>query len=191
MKTMRSTSPTQEIKTYYGMKSIKISLLWTLLLGSVAFNLVNSFVLVDAQSAYVENETLFNQFKLTQEYRTKLEGIKQERQAVLDSLETKIRQEQIGLNEQSSADRIQVYQKLVLEYESLKERFNDQNSTLETQYEEAIWKQLNSYIRDFGEDKGYNMILGASGNGNVMYADNALNVTEELIVHVNNRYDGK
>jgi len=173
------------------MKNAKAPILWVMLIGLIAYNIVNAFVVVEKNYTYVENERLFSEFKLTQEYEVKLNKIKQQRQDVLDSLELVIRNQQAELKVEETESGIQEYRALLSEYNSMNERFNEQNGTLIAQYDDIIWKQLNSYVKSYGEEKGYNMILGVAGEGNIMYADEALNVTGDLIKYVNDKYNGE
>lgn len=70
-------------------------------------------------------------------------------------------------------------------------QFNQENQGLFDQYNEQIWKQLNQYIEDYGRDNGYDYLLGASGQGAIMYANEAQDLTKEIIFYVNNKYSGK
>jgi len=54
-----------------------------------------------------------------------------------------------------------------------------------------IWKRLNPYIAEYGKEKGYAYIYGANGTGNVLYADEGEDITDELIEYVNKRYHDK
>jgi len=172
------------------MKSFKAPTFWVMLIGLLSYAIVNSFVLVDQSYVYVQNDRVFHEFKLTVEYQSKLEKIRQQRALVLDSVETSIRQEQARLSKDSPAEELQAYQGKLMEYEALGKRFSEQNSSLSSQYDAIIWKQLDAYIKEYGKSKGYDIILGTNGTGNVMYADDALDATEELMEYINQKYDG-
>lgn len=73
-------------------------------------------------------------------------------------------------------------------------------------YQEAIQKQIqeedkkttqtvindiNDYVKEFGKRKGYKIIFGASGSGNIMYADESSDLTEEVLKGLNAEYDQK
>lgn len=72
-------------------------------------------------------------------------------------------------------------------------------------YQQAIQKQLaeedkkatqtvindiNDFVKEYGKDKGYKIILGAVGNGNIMYAAEATNLTPKLIDLLNEEFEG-
>lgn len=52
-----------------------------------------------------------------------------------------------------------------------------------------IWERLNPIINDFGKEKGYQIIIGATGTGALLYADKSHDVTEELTKYVNDKYE--
>ncbi len=56
---------------------------------------------------------------------------------------------------------------------------------------EQIWNQLNSYVQEYGQEHGYDYILGATGDGGIMYASEAKNLNEEVISYINDKYNGK
>lgn len=73
-------------------------------------------------------------------------------------------------------------------------------------YQEAIQKQIqeedkkvtqtvindiNDYIKEYGKYNGYRIILGASGGGNIMYANEASDLTETVLKGLNKEYEKK
>ena len=40
-------------------------------------------------------------------------------------------------------------------------------------------------------ENGYDVIFGASGEGNIMYATDELNITSEVLAYCNKKYSGK
>jgi outer membrane protein len=68
--------------------------------------------------------------------------------------------------------------------------FEEEESAMVTSYDNKIISQLNSYVKEFGKKNNYTMILGATNDGNVMYADTSLNISKEIIEFINNKYNG-
>lgn len=52
---------------------------------------------------------------------------------------------------------------------------------------EVIGK-LNTFIKQFGETHNFQVILGGNASGTVLYAGSMIDVTDEVIVGVNNEY---
>ncbi|MCG8319721.1 MAG: hypothetical protein MI921_09480 [Cytophagales bacterium] len=61
---------------------------------------------------------------------------------------------------------------------------------MSNQYTMEIWKQINQYISDYGHANDLNFIYGATGSGNLMFARDAYDITEEVIEYCNKRYEG-
>ncbi|AUC77567.1 OmpH family outer membrane protein [Olleya sp. Bg11-27] len=72
-------------------------------------------------------------------------------------------------------------------------------------YQEAIQKQIqeedkkatqtvindiNDYVEEYGKLKGYKIIFGASGSGNIMYASEGADLTEVVLTGLNREFEG-
>lgn len=58
------------------------------------------------------------------------------------------------------------------------------------QMTERVLSEVNTFIEDYGKKKGYNIILGATQMGNLVYADEVLDITTELQEVLNASYIG-
>lgn len=54
-----------------------------------------------------------------------------------------------------------------------------------------VLTQINAYVKKYGEEKGYNIIVAATEYGNLAYADEGLDVTDEVLEGLNREYQGK
>ena len=55
-----------------------------------------------------------------------------------------------------------------------------------------VWKKLNAELKSYSEKQGYNLVMGANGNGSIMYGkEELLDVTEEFLAHANTTYEGE
>ena len=129
------------------------------------------------RKAYVVNQVMFESFKGQQELSLELEKLQAEHQRKLDSLSVMIRS---GKGEAS----------LIQQYEEMAEYFTLLEQEISQKYTEDLWKQINSYVADFGREQGYDFIYGATGNGNLMYASDAHDITEDLVDYINLKYEG-
>jgi outer membrane protein len=53
---------------------------------------------------------------------------------------------------------------------------------------EPVLNKLNSYLKIWGADHGYDMIFGALTGGNILQANDAFNVTTKLLIDLNLHY---
>lgn len=56
---------------------------------------------------------------------------------------------------------------------------------------QTVINDINDYIKEYGKNKGYKIIFGASGGGNIMYADEATDLTAAVLEGLNNEFEGK
>ncbi|UII80107.1 OmpH family outer membrane protein [Flagellimonas sp. CMM7] len=64
----------------------------------------------------------------------------------------------------------------------------NQSTVEETKLLEAVYNKINDFIQRYGKEEGYTAILGANGQGNVMYVDERNDITQEVINALNKEY---
>ncbi len=47
---------------------------------------------------------------------------------------------------------------------------------------------INSFLKEYNKEKGYSMIISNTGFDNLLYADEAYNITQEIVEGLNKRY---
>jgi len=56
---------------------------------------------------------------------------------------------------------------------------------------QAVIAEVNAYLKAYGEEHGYRIILAATEVGNIAYADEGLDITEEVVEGLNKAYRGE
>ncbi|WP_412560640.1 OmpH family outer membrane protein [Winogradskyella sp. MIT101101] len=56
---------------------------------------------------------------------------------------------------------------------------------------QTVINDINDYVKEFGKDNGFKIIFGASGGGNIMYADDVSDLTEDILKGLNAEFRGK
>lgn len=171
------------------MKTIlSVTVIVAALVTGACMFISNSFPKV----AYVELNQVYSDFQLKKELETKLDNVKQKRKEILDSLEVELNaiSKRIEASAGKNMDEIKAFEFTRQNYMQQHESFEQDNLNMTQQYSGQIWKQLNQYVQDYGKEHGYDYILGADGNGTVMYADQGKNITEEIKKYVNEKYKG-
>ena len=183
------------LKTIIEYKHLqKIILGLALLLSSLAFyNTLNS-----SSQVYVDVNKLIEGYKRTKVAKAEFDKKANVMKANVDSLVGKWQKELQAYEK----ERVSLSPKeLKLKQELLGNKQQQINS-----YQEAIQKQIqeedkkvtqtvindiNDYIKEYGKKKGYKIIFGASGGGNIMYADESTDLTAEVLKGLNGEYDKK
>lgn len=142
------------------------------------------------KTAYVDNLQLYNEFELKKELEAQYQQLHTSNEASLDSIRRELQALAQYLDGQEQKDP-----EKVIRFNSVRQEFIDSRESIELteqqiseNYTDQVWLHLNEYVKDFAEEKGYDYVLGGSGQGNVMYAKDRLNVTAELIAYVNKKY---
>jgi outer membrane protein len=138
---------------------------------------------------YVTTLKVFEEFALKKELEGDYKKMQIIRQTYLDSI--KLNVQTLSVLEGKDLNREEKIDRLKKAYLLKENQFNQENENLYSQYNEQIWNQLNQYVQDFGKEQGYDYLLGASGQGSIMYAKENEDVTKEVIEYVNNKYRGK
>lgn len=155
--------------------NIQISVIVNIVLVAfVAFLFLSSF---RKKEAYIVNQQVFESFKGKNELDIKLIKMQEKQQYKLDSL--------AGLIEKTEDN-----QSLIQNYDQMAQLFMINKQEVSQRFTADLWKQINGYISDYGDENGYHFIYGATGDGNLMYASDARNITDDLIEYINSKYEG-
>ncbi len=138
---------------------------------------------------YITTLRVFEEFELKKELEGDYKKVQMVKQSYLDSI--KLNVQTLSLNTNTDPDKEKKIENYKRAYLLKEEQFNHENENLYQQYTEQIWKQLNQYVEDYGKENGYDYLLGASGQGNIMYASEKEDLTKQVIEYVNNKYRGK
>lgn len=110
---------------------------------------------------------------LVNEFKTSLSEYDQSK-ASMTTNEVKLKEELLNLKRQQIAG----YQQSVQEKLRAKE----------VQLNSSLVADINSFIDAYASKRGYDLIIGATNMGNVVYANDALDISEEVTKELNNRY---
>jgi len=137
--------------------------------------------------AYVNFMQIYDGFKMKKELEAKLTLSQQARKNFIDSLENDIREMQPSKTD-DKLNAVIGYQKKFIE-EKYRE-FEEMNQKQADDYQKQILLQINTYVKEFGKLNKYQYILGANGEGTLMYAEESKDISTEVIQFINNRYEG-
>ena len=142
---------------------------------------------------YVDINKLYESFEYKKELAIEFNKIKMARQRICDSLEYELNLMANDLEEKkllnsSTENEFTIKRKNLFQ---LSKQYEEDNNTLSETYDAKIIKQLNAYIKEYGKNNGYQLLLGADLKGNILYGDPKMDETDKLITFVNERYKGE
>ncbi|OFY82858.1 MAG: hypothetical protein A3F72_01870 [Bacteroidetes bacterium RIFCSPLOWO2_12_FULL_35_15] len=141
--------------------------------------------------AYVEMETLYNDFVMKKELESKLTNVQQMRKHILDSIKIEANSLSLAVKSEKDLEGLRKFEIKKQEYLMKQKSFEEDNQLLTQNYDGQIWKQINQYVKDYGKGKEYELIIGSAGNGSVMYSLDKLNITKEVLEYINSSYRGE
>jgi Skp family chaperone for outer membrane proteins len=165
-----------------------------LAIGSVSvFNLFSKAnnQIID-KVGYVDVKQVFEEFKLKSELQKKLEKETLAQRNYLDSLmfNIKLLKNKLETSEKQEEKDINHYNKMQTIYFQHKREIEESIGQMTIKYDAQIIGQMTQYINDFGELNQYDFIIGKNENGNLLYGDVKKDLTKEVILFINNKYQG-
>jgi outer membrane protein len=144
---------------------------------------------------YVDAVRLISKYKEVEAVRKDLNAKSEIWQANLDTLRAEAEKAiaKYNNNKNSSSPReLKLMEELV---QSKQDQFLTYQQTVKEQYQKQdqeisgkILQKVNDYIKKYGEEKGFTIILAATQYGNIAYADKSLDITEEVLAGLNKEY---
>lgn len=147
-----------------------------------------SFFQNQSEIIYVNTNLVYEKFKMKSELETKYNDLQIIQQGILDSIKYQI--QYIAENLSTNKNLESKFELLKKEYLSKENLFLKQNESLKSNYNNQIWTQINQYMSDYGSQHNFDIILGATGEGNIMYAKKEKDNTEKIIEYINAKYSG-
>lgn len=148
--------------------------------------------------AYVEIDSIMNQYTYWKEVTKILEAKEKNIQKTLAGKQQALQQAaanfqrnvQANKYTQEQAQQIQAgIQKQAADAESLQQRLGAEYQKEVSNYNKALSDSVHNYLKSFNKDKKYVMILAKSGD-NILYADEACNITSDVVKGMNKAYTG-
>jgi len=163
--------------------TIANTLLLLILIATGIVYFINANEEATAQDiAYVDNIKLFNEFNMTKDIKAieekKMTTIKTE----LDSIYAIYQ----SLKNKTDNQAKQLESQLNAKSQTLKTVQDNYTNNLSQQ----VWSRLNDYIKTYATENKTKIILGTSGNGNLMHGEESLDITASILHYSNNKYEG-
>lgn len=161
------------------LKKITSPLILGICIILLFISIIFLFYLKKNEIVYVDNSSLFNEFRMTKELIKTGEIELNARKRAVDSIYQVLK----AMDNQNEKSRLT---REIIELQQQIENFQSNYSATNV---ETIWKRINSYTKDFSKEMGYDLIIGSQTNG-VFQGNPDLDKTNELLTYINRRYEG-
>ncbi len=144
--------------------------------------------------AYVNSDSLLENYSYYQALKEDLEKehnrLSNQINQQARSLENEIQNYQETAMELSSSQRQEKEEVLYKKQQDLlkkREQLLGELGEKEQDLQDQLHSDLTDYIKEYNHDKGYTIIFGYSRGGGILFADDALDITDDIIQGLNNR----
>ena len=153
-----------------------------LLLTLIGFGFYYSFNEKKQELVYIDNIKLFNGFNMTKDIKTIEEAKIKKQSNALDSLYTIFQ----SIKDKESVPSKNLQQQIAYKSKAFQELQDNYSHNLSNN----VWSRLNTYIKEYAQSHNLKIIIGTSGNGNVMYGEESIDVTGQIMEFSNQKYEG-
>ncbi len=147
---------------------------------------------------YVRSEVLISGYTGTKEAYALFENERKNLEANIDTMNMEYQNQIQSYNNSreklSKEERINSEQYLDNQRNSLiqyTDVINEKIKEKEKKLSQDLFNQINSYIEEYSKRKGYDIVMGTTNSGNLLYGNKALDITDDLLLNLNNNYKTK
>jgi outer membrane protein len=152
-----------------------------LLITVLSIFLLFYFFRPNKEIVYVDSVKLFDGFVMTKEMKRVGQKEFNARKLVLDNLYSSLQSAT-----KTAAEKKAIMQQFIQGKEEL-EQFNHVFVAEQTT---KIWSRIKSYTSEFSKNKNYQLVIGSDNKEMVLFADEKIDITEDLLVFLNKKYEG-
>jgi outer membrane protein len=148
--------------------------------------------------AYVETDTLLSKYSFSRDITESMIKKEEDIRATLNEKTRNLQKEaanfQRKLNNNAFATRARAEQenkRLVKKQKDLQELSNRLSNELAAENQKnslELQDSIRTFLKEYSKLHGYDLILSNSGLDNILYANDAINITKDIVKELNKRY---
>ena len=152
----------------------------------------------DLKIAYVEVDTIMSQYQYWKDVMKLMQGKQANIQKTLQGKQQSLQQAAANFQQgiqsnkfsQAQAQQIQAnLQQQAQEGDALQQRLGSEYQKEVEKYNTALSDSIHHFLAEYNKDKKFSLILAKQGD-NILYASNALDITDQVVAGLNKRYKG-
>ena len=153
---------------------------------------------VNMKIAYVEIDSLLTKYRFwndlnemmiqkEENIRTTLNEKAKELDKEMREFQRKLENNGFASRERAEQENMRIAQKQ-RDLQQLQEKLTSELQTENQKNSLLLRDSINSFLKIYNKDKGYSLIISNTGFDNLLYADQAFNITSEIVEGLNARY---
>ena len=152
----------------------------------------------DMKIAYVEVDSIMSQYQYWKDVMKLMQGKQANIQKTLQGKQQSLQQAAANFQQgiqsnkysQAQAQQIQAnLQQQAQEGDALQQRLGSEYQKEVEKYNTALSDSIHHFLAEYNKDKKFSLILAKQGD-NILYASNALDITDQVVAGLNKRYKG-
>ncbi|MDN6311191.1 MAG: OmpH family outer membrane protein [Flavobacteriaceae bacterium] len=144
------------------------------------------------KTAYVDNSRLVQEYHKMEtteaKFEKKNEALSDELDAVAQEFQKEVQEFQEKASAMNKADLDKKQNELMQKQQMLQQQQQEKSSELRKESDDAInaiIDDVKEYVSNYGKDEGYTYIFGSNESANIMYAEEGLDITDEVLKSLN------
>ncbi|WP_281336787.1 OmpH family outer membrane protein [Flavobacterium eburneipallidum] len=182
-------------KTNIKMMSKKIVLILALAISIISCNEKPAATVKEAKTAYVDTSVLMKEYTEAKDIQEKFKAKSEEKGRQLEAEINRFKQEASNFQSQAQANGQEWAQKKGAELQRREQQLAQAQQMLAQQLQQEAGTEMDSlvtgvkkFIKDYGKEKGYTYIYGTGEPASILYAEEKLDITKEIVKLLNEKY---
>lgn len=144
------------------------------------------------KTAYVDTTVLIKEYSQMKEveadFTARSEKIKRELDSVAQGFQREVQAYQENMATMSAAERQQKEQELMQKQQMLQQQQQIKSGQLRQESDvvvDSLITKVKDFVAVYGEENGYKYIFGSNESANILYAEEGLDITQEILAELN------
>lgn len=151
----------------------------------------------EQKTAYVDTTVLIKEYKemkdVEAQFTSKSDSVRQQLDSAANAFQQEVQTYQSQMNSMSEAQRkekeqelMQMQQMLQQQQQMVGQKLREQSNTVM----DSMVTKIKDYVKDYGKENNYTYIFGSNESANIMYAEDGLDITQDILSELNEEYGG-
>lgn len=172
----------------------KVILFVLIILSAVVAGVLTNIFMSEDRLVYVDVNKLIEGYNKTKIAKNEFEKKAKMMQSNVDTLVASWQQELKNYERSAanlSAAQVKSQQNIIAAKQNhvtnYSESVQKQIAEEDKKITQALINDINQFVQEYGKSNGYRLIFGATGGGNIMYADQSADLTDDVLKELNSR----
>lgn len=151
----------------------------------------------EQKTAYVDTKVLVQEYKemkeIEAEFTMKSDSVRQQLDAVAQEFQQEVQAYQSQMESMSATERQEKERSLMQKQQMIQQQQQMQSNRLREQSTavmDSLVEKVKGYVKDYGKENNYTYIFGSNESANIMYAEEGLDITQDILAELNDGYKG-